>query len=177
MPLAEPEDDIIEEADVVQDQFEVHVGDQVMMVTEQLDIKIVRNTPQKARFDTTWTGQVGDDLKLKLLEHYLDFAKDPLGVSIGTGSKIKHVAEQMSLIRDMQVDYKGQQVAWKEIARENYMAEIFCKKGFEGQNYKKAASLSTGLYQLLADFVGSSDPDVIKAVKEEFLADVRRRFF
>ena len=143
---------------------------------EQLDIKVVRNTPQKARFDTTWTGKVGDDLKFQLMNHYLEEAKDPLGVSLGPGSKIKHVEQQMSFIRDMLVDYKGQQFAWKQLGRENYMAEIFCKKGFEKQNYKQGASYSTGLYQLVADFVGSSDPAVIKSVKDELLADVRRRF-
>ena len=82
----------------------------------------------------------------------------------------------MAYVRDTVVEYEGEEKAWKELAKEEYMAEIFCKKGFEAQNYKQGANYSTGLYQLVVEFAGSTDPAVIKSVCKELLADVQRKY-
>ena len=140
----------------------------------------VRKTPVK-RKDVKWN----DDIRLRLLDHYLKYAPDPLLSNRGRKGLMKAIEEQVVAFRDVQVE-EGQPELWKHMGKDSMRTEVIQRYGFVSQlKGQKNKSPATGLLRVAEDFLQGEEqslpeasklPEFVKTVREEIVAYARRKF-
>ena len=145
---------------------------EVSVTTTPKGLKIIatRETPAKGTRSTIpWD----DKRKMRLLDHYLRYTDDPFCAKSTAGRKTA-IENQVDLIKD-RVAYDDEDLAWKQLAKVQTMANFLYKNGFksqlEGVNKSKDTGLLAAALEFCPDPTVPLDVDIVDEIMDQVEAN------